>query len=83
MPDPSSLIVTEWTDDAVFGLVSFFLDFFATAGRMSDAASYKKLKEDFVSNLSGGTVSEINYVTLVAAVSSSSLRCDGPRLMEF
>ncbi|KAI5467406.1 GWT1-domain-containing protein [Mariannaea sp. PMI_226] len=36
---------------------------------MSDAAAYKKLKEDFVSNLSGGSVAEINYVTSVAAVS--------------
>ncbi|KAK2006929.1 GPI-anchored wall transfer protein 1 [Colletotrichum eremochloae] len=32
------------------------------------AASYKKLKEDFVSNLSGGSASEINYVTAVAPV---------------
>ncbi|KAL0935391.1 gpi-anchored wall transfer protein [Colletotrichum truncatum] len=32
------------------------------------AESYKKLKEDFVSNLSGGSVSEINYVTAVAPV---------------
>lgn len=30
------------------------------------AQSYKTLKEDFVSNLSGGTVSEINWVTAVA-----------------
>ncbi|KAK7397594.1 Glucosaminyl phosphatidylinositol (GlcN-PI) nositol acylation protein [Neonectria punicea] len=36
---------------------------------MSDSASYKKLKEDFVSNLSGGSPAEINYVTAVAAVS--------------
>ncbi|KPM36761.1 GPI-anchored wall transfer protein 1 [Neonectria ditissima] len=35
---------------------------------MSDSASYKKLKEDFVSNLSGGSVAEINHVTSVAAV---------------
>lgn len=37
---------------------------------MSDAtaASYKKLKEDFVSNLSGGSASEVNYVTAVAPV---------------
>ncbi|KAH7155558.1 GWT1-domain-containing protein [Dactylonectria estremocensis] len=35
---------------------------------MSDPVSYKKLKEDFVSNLSGGSVTEINYVTSVAAV---------------
>ncbi|KAI9171668.1 GPI-anchored wall transfer protein [Paramyrothecium foliicola] len=33
---------------------------------MPDAQSYKQQKEDFVSNLSGGTVSEINYVTAVA-----------------
>ncbi|KAF9869631.1 gpi-anchored wall transfer protein [Colletotrichum karsti] len=32
------------------------------------AESYKKLKEDFVSNLSGGLVSEVNYVTAVAPV---------------
>ncbi|TDZ20601.1 GPI-anchored wall transfer protein 1 [Colletotrichum orbiculare MAFF 240422] len=32
------------------------------------AESYKKLKEDFVSNLSGGSVSEINFVTAVAPV---------------
>lgn len=31
--------------------------------------SYKTLKEDFVSNLSGGTVFEINWVTAVAPVS--------------
>ncbi|KAI1326981.1 GPI-anchored wall transfer protein 1 [Xylariaceae sp. FL0255] len=30
--------------------------------------SYKQLKEDFVSNLSGGPISEINYVTSVAPV---------------
>ncbi|PHH63308.1 hypothetical protein CDD81_6082 [Ophiocordyceps australis] len=30
--------------------------------------SYKQQKEDFVSNLSGGSVSEINYVTSVAPV---------------
>ncbi|KAL6794866.1 GPI-anchored wall transfer protein 1 [Trichoderma sp. SZMC 28013] len=33
---------------------------------MSNAASYKQRKEDFVSNLTGGSVSEIGYVTLVA-----------------
>lgn len=32
------------------------------------AQSYKTLKEDFVSNLSGGQISEINYVTAVAPV---------------
>ncbi|KAG6999594.1 mitochondrial distribution and morphology protein 12 [Physcia stellaris] len=30
------------------------------------AQSYKSLKEDFVSNLSGGTIGEINTVTAVA-----------------
>ncbi|RSM07736.1 GPI-anchored wall transfer protein 1 [Fusarium oligoseptatum] len=35
---------------------------------MSDSASYKQRKEDFVSNLLGGSVAEINYVTSVAAV---------------
>ena len=33
------------------------------------AQDYKTLKENFVSNLSGGTVSEINWVTAVAPVS--------------
>jgi hypothetical protein len=33
------------------------------------AASYKALKEDFVSNLTGGEIGEINYVTAVAPVS--------------
>ena len=33
------------------------------------AQSYKTLKENFVSNLSGGTASEINWVTAVAPVS--------------
>lgn len=32
-------------------------------------ASYKSLKEDFVSNLTGGEIGEINYVTSVAPVS--------------
>ena len=32
------------------------------------AQSYKTLKEDFVSNLSGGSVLEVNYVTAVAPV---------------
>lgn len=35
------------------------------------AQSYKTLKENFVSNLSGGIVSEINWVTAVAPVSLS------------
>lgn len=34
------------------------------------AHSYKSLKEDFVSNLSGGSIQEINYVTAVAPVSA-------------
>ncbi len=37
------------------------------------AQSYKALKEGFVSNLSGGNVSEINYVTAVAPVRLSDL----------
>lgn len=32
-------------------------------------ASYKQRKEDFVSNLTGGSVSEISFVTAVAPVS--------------
>jgi len=36
------------------------------------AQSYKSLKQDFVSGLSGGSVSEINYVTAVAPVSLQS-----------
>ena len=40
------------------------------------AQSYKTLKESFVSNLSGGTVSEINWVTAVAPV--SFLPCKPP-----
>ena len=35
------------------------------------AQSYKTLKEEFVSDLLGGSVSEINYVTAVAPVSTA------------
>ena len=37
------------------------------------AQSYKTLKENFVSNLSGGPVSEINWVTAVAPVNHLQL----------
>lgn len=36
------------------------------------AQSYKALKEDFVSNLSGGDIWEINYVTAVAPVRTNT-----------
>ena len=37
--------------------------------------SYKALKEGFVSNLSGGEVSEINWVTAVAPVRVLLISC--------
>lgn len=40
------------------------------------ANGYKAQKEAFVSNLTGGSVWEINTVTLVAPVSSASLQVD-------
>jgi phosphatidylinositol glycan class W len=42
------------------------------AAEAAMAASYKALKEDFVSNLSGGEIGEINYVAAVAPVSFTS-----------
>lgn len=39
------------------------------AAEAAMAASYKSLKEDFVSGLVGGSIWEINYVTAVAPVS--------------
>jgi hypothetical protein len=39
------------------------------AAEAAMAASYKALKEDFVSNLTGGEIGEINCVTAVAPVS--------------
>lgn len=42
------------------------------AAEAAMAASYKQLKEDFVSGLAGGDILEINYVTAVAPVSLSS-----------
>jgi hypothetical protein len=44
------------------------------AAEAAMAASYKSLKEDFVSNLTGGEIGEINYVTAVAPVSSTNAR---------
>ena len=38
------------------------------AAKEAMAASYKSLKEDFVSGLTGGNISEINYITAVAPV---------------
>lgn len=46
------------------------------AAEAAIAASYKSLKEDFVSNLTGGEIREINYVTAVAAVSLKALKMD-------
>lgn len=40
------------------------------AAQEAMAASYKSLKEDFVSGLTGGNIGEINYITAVAPVSS-------------
>lgn len=40
------------------------------AAEAAMAASYKSLKENFVSGLTGGEISEINYVTAVAPVRS-------------
>lgn len=42
------------------------------AAEAAMAATYKSLKEDFVSNLTGGEIQEINYVTAVAPVSSNT-----------
>ena len=40
------------------------------AAEAAMAASYKALKEDFVSNLTGGSIAEINLVTAVSPVGS-------------
>ena len=43
---------------------------------MADSTiSYKQRKEDFVSNLSGGSITEICWVTAVAPVSRPLLVC--------
>ena len=47
------------------------------AAEAAMAASYKQLKEDFVSGLTGGDILEIYYVTAVASVSS------GPRIVAY
>ena len=46
------------------------------AAEAAMAASYKSLKEDFVSNLTGGEIGEINYVTAVAPVSLHAMNLD-------
>lgn len=43
----------------------------------NSTASYKQLKEDFVSNLTGGPVSEIVAVTAVLPVSQGCHACNG------
>jgi len=40
----------------------------ADAASVAAATTYKQLKEDFVSHLTGGTATEINLVTAVAPV---------------
>jgi hypothetical protein len=42
------------------------------ANMTTSTASYKQQKEDFVSNLSGGSVTEICSVTVIAPVSCTS-----------
>lgn len=42
------------------------------AAEAAMAASYKSLKEEFVSNLTGGGIGEINMVTAVAPVCLSN-----------
>lgn len=54
---------------------------YAYLNRLIMAQSYKSLKESFVSNLSGGTILEINTVTAVAPVSADILFQDSSLLM--
>lgn len=44
------------------------------------AAEYKRLKEDFVSNLTGGPVGEISIVTAVAPVRIPFFPCPDPAM---
>ena len=73
-------ILSRWTfDQSIESLYEFarlqvyfhlhFVDIDNEEEKLAMAQSYKTLKENFVSNLSGGTVSEINWVTAVAPVS--------------
>ena len=73
-------ILSRWTfDQSIESLYEFarlqvyfhlhFSDIDNEEEKLAMAQSYKTLKENFVSNLSGGTVSEINWVTAVAPVS--------------
>lgn len=43
--------------------------------RKAMAANYKALKQDFVSNLTGGDIMEINFVTAIAPVCSKMPLC--------
>ena len=49
----------------------------------SNATSYKQMKEDFVSNLTGGSVTEINNVVTVGPVCETSNTSTDAHIMTF